>query len=1300
MQGNCRSGSMIRTSGALSQTAGCAGEQFLIDLASPADGEFQYLFEQIEPSGRVSGSGSLVWKRDSSLPSTPVIQSPASPAHTAESNLTLEGTCTPGHVVELSGESSSALNCQTGRFSFLIQKQADGVYPFTVRQRNAAGTVSGASDFLWFRDTHAPPVATIDHPTQTPSVSRSAALTLSGSCETGNVVSLRGAEIAETTCVGAAFSFQVNRTVDGTFDFEIFQTDRAGNRSPSIQHTWSHDSTLPPAPRITSPSHPFLSNQGVISLNGQCEPGAVVMMTGSASLLSGCSAGTFQFNLTPGSDGTHSYSITQSDAAGNVSEEALFVWTRDTVAPAAPQILSPSTSPHRSAAGSIEISGTCETGATVALSGQATGSVTCTTQSFTFTVNQANDGNYSFSISQTDAAGNGSPLVHFVWNRDSSVPPEPILLNPANRNLVTNQNSLSISGTCAPGTSVELNGTTSLSQPCTTGTFVFDIQKGMDGSYPFSLRQISGSGVPSTAVALNWTRDTVSPGLPVLTSPSQTELVTSGDSILISGTCESGSTVTLTGDSLHSTSCASGSFGHLVEKTTDGTYSFLVSQIDLAGNGSGQVSVLWKRDSTPPESLVIATPSGNPFVSGNDQVTVSGTCEPNLRILISDETTGSLSESSCSPIGSFQVVFQKTADGTYPFRMLQKDLAENLSPITDFTWTRDTSIPLSPNLTPVTSPTHTNGTSIVISASCDASISPLPSIIRVSGDVEPSEILNPPQATWTECVNGSASFEVRKSSDGSFQFFFTQENPNTSFSSSPTQFVWNRDTQAPAKPEIISPSVHPITAPGSLQLTGVCEPLATVRIQGASQVSTVCTMNSTFSAWVEKTEDGTYDFSIDQTDSAGNTSPAALLRWIRNSNAISPPTILSPASNPTLSNEGQLSVNGSCLSGYEVRLSGATVSQKLCVNNSFNFLISASTDGTREYAITQGINGISSGPVTLQWTRDTVAPTIQIITAPPTNQIERTSQFVFTASETDVLFQCKVDQGSFQTCSSPFNLASIPNGVHTFTVQATDTAGNTGPGISRAWTQNSFNTIALYRFGSGAPLKDSSLYSSLGASYDQSLTGSTSVPPVLDTTGKLPASAPTSLKSSSSTQFFAPGNSVLNTLGRKTLTIEGFVKLSTLINSQNNYYTLISKSGSVAPEFGWEVRLRRTNKSNQYVLDFVGSLNGTSPGTVVSSNPIQISNTSTWNYFAVTWNQGSVSFYFGSNSATSRGSKTIGPVGSAILAATNAPLRIGFGANSSTNGTARFLAGSVDEIRVSQMVRPSLTLPLNEFAPD
>ncbi len=59
---------------------------------------------------------------------------------------------------------------------------------------------------------------------------------------------------------------------------------------------------------------------------------------------------------------------------------------------------------------------------------------------------------------------------------------------------------------------------------------------------------------------------------------------------------------------------------------------------------------------------------------------------------------------------------------------------------------------------------------------------------------------------------------------------------------------------------------------------------------------------------------------------------------------------------------------------------------------------------------------------------------------------DATPAFEFTASETGSTFECKVNTGAFNACTSPKLLGPFADGPVTFEVRATDVAGNTDPG--------------------------------------------------------------------------------------------------------------------------------------------------------------------------------------------------------------------------------------------------------------
>lgn len=85
--------------------------------------------------------------------------------------------------------------------------------------------------------------------------------------------------------------------------------------------------------------------------------------------------------------------------------------------------------------------------------------------------------------------------------------------------------------------------------------------------------------------------------------------------------------------------------------------------------------------------------------------------------------------------------------------------------------------------------------------------------------------------------------------------------------------------------------------------------------------------------------------------------------------------------------------------------------------------------------------------------RDSDPPTTTITQKPEGGTIKATTAtFAFNADEPST-FECKLDQGAFEPCSSPTTYTGLAGGYHAFQVAATDTAGNReGYGPTWSWT--------------------------------------------------------------------------------------------------------------------------------------------------------------------------------------------------------------------------------------------------------
>ncbi len=84
-------------------------------------------------------------------------------------------------------------------------------------------------------------------------------------------------------------------------------------------------------------------------------------------------------------------------------------------------------------------------------------------------------------------------------------------------------------------------------------------------------------------------------------------------------------------------------------------------------------------------------------------------------------------------------------------------------------------------------------------------------------------------------------------------------------------------------------------------------------------------------------------------------------------------------------------------------------------------------------------------PATSSFVVDASPPNTTITAGPSGTTGQMMPTFQFASSEPGSSFQCRLDGGSFSTCSSPLTTAALPPGSHVFEVRAIDQAGNTDP---------------------------------------------------------------------------------------------------------------------------------------------------------------------------------------------------------------------------------------------------------------
>lgn len=761
------------------------------------------------------------------------------------------------------------------------------------------------------------------------------------------------------------------------------------------------------------------------------------------------------------------------------------------------------------------------------------------------------------------------------------------------------------------------------------------------------------------------------PDKPAVTNPISLNALTNSN-LTISGVCKNGATVMLTGDDMQSVECSAYRYSFTVSKTLSGNYFLDISQQNSAGT-SAKVNISWVLDNIAPSAVVITSPLTNPFTSGDSAINITGQCDNEATVAISGSHTATV---ACSG-GAFSFNnLQQTSDGIYNYYLKQTDAAANSSPQTTFTWIRDTTIPATPAITNFSdNPHYTNFSPLVLTGTCVAS-----NTVHVS---EAGTSL----ANTTCSVSGTYTLNIPKGINGTYTLSVYQIDAVTSSQSAAYDFQWIYDTQIPSAPVIISPTSSPATTSSMLVISGSCEDNATVKLTGDGNQSVVCVSQS-FSFSVSQAVDGTYSYAIDQTDLAQNTSGPTNQNWIRDSFALPMVSITSPSAQPFISNVPELVLTGTCETGLTVVLQGVsstdvvTPSSRLnlnCVDSAFSYTITK-PDGTYNLTLYQ-TNGVSNSAQTAKtWTKDTTEPNTTIDTQPSATNYSMVSSFTFSSNETPVVFQCSLDGALYSTCTTPLNYSSLANGAHTLNVRAVDQAGNIdSTPATYTWTQEAYKTIALYHFNSAGPLLDSGLYS---AGVKNDLTDNSSG----NVAGKFSEGRSMNTTSNYVTVANTPSQAAVGSY----LTLEAFIQLTALPGS---YAPIISKINSGASLASFEYGIRK--QGSRYFIYFRGSLDGVTYTEVKSTNLTvaeETALTAGYSHVAVTWNLGSVKYYF---NGVSKGTSSIGTVGSARLSPSTAAFRTGY------NGT-NTLSGSVDEARISQIVRwtTNFTTPSAEYTSD
>ncbi|HVU72501.1 MAG TPA: Ig-like domain repeat protein [Mycobacteriales bacterium] len=473
-------------------------------LGTQLDGTYTLTFSAKDTAGNIADGtpSTFVLKRVAGAPV--ITASPADPGNV--STLTWTFTTLPATTVEcrldLDGATVQDWTACSGTYSKDASGLADGSYTFSARATNQFGSLSVPATSTVVLDRVAPAAPTIVGPASpghnlTPTWTFTAEAGAHTTCE---VVSGSTVLLPWSTCAGQLIQ-PLSGEPDGTYTLHVQATDAAGNVGGIGSSSYVLD-TVPDVPVITAhPASPGNTRSPTWSFT--TEPGATAecrLVNGSQIVydLATCSKSkTYALSGRP--DGTYTFGVRDTDAAGNVSSEVTSPYSLVTSAPAAPTLDGP-VGPSRVTTATWTVTGSPSAITRCRLltpAGVVKTDWTPCAGSWTQQLTGGPDGSWIVQAQSSDQAGNVSPTTTLLYALDTTPPAVPSITGSPSPDPGTDAHP-TWTFTIEPG-SVALcdlawgDVQVASVSPCTSPA-TFDLTTFPDGTYNLTVTAIDAAG--------------------------------------------------------------------------------------------------------------------------------------------------------------------------------------------------------------------------------------------------------------------------------------------------------------------------------------------------------------------------------------------------------------------------------------------------------------------------------------------------------------------------------------------------------------------------------------------------------------------------------------------------------------------------------------------------------------------------------------------------------------------------------------------------------------------------------------
>ena len=487
-------------------------------------------------------------------------------------------------------------------------------------------------------------------------------LALTGKGEPGSTVTIKdpAGNVIGTGTVGAdgTFSITLETAQTNGETLNVTLTDKAGNIS-QVGSVVAGDTTAPEAPTGLG-----VSADG-LTLSGKGEVGSTVTVKDAAGNVIGSGPvgadGSFEITLAPAQTNGETLAVTQTDAAGNVSEGGSVV-AGDTTAPAAPTDLTVS-------ADGLTLTGKGEIGSTVIVKDAAGleigNGVVDAEGNFSIILDKAQTNGETLGVTLTDKAGNISQVGSVVAG-DTTAPDAPT-------NIAVSADGMILTGKGEAGSTVIVKNA--------DGEQVGTAVVGADGSFEVTLDAAQGNGT-TLEVTLTDKAGNISTATPVVVGEAvapeaPTGLVVSADGLSVTGKGEPGSTVTVKdaaglpiGTGIVG---ADGSFEITLDKAQTNGETLGVTLTNAGGLTSPSISVI-AGDTTAPDAPT------NLAVS-DDGLALTGKGEAGSTVIVKDAAGLQIGAGVVDAEGDFSIILDSAQTNGQTINVTLTDKAGNISQV-------------------------------------------------------------------------------------------------------------------------------------------------------------------------------------------------------------------------------------------------------------------------------------------------------------------------------------------------------------------------------------------------------------------------------------------------------------------------------------------------------------------------------------------------------------------------------------------------------------------------------------------